>query len=311
MKEFDLLVIGEINADLILRGQDVKPAFGQAEKLVEAAELTIGSSSVIAACGAARLGLRTAFIGVVGDDLFGHFMLDAMTDRGIDTTFIIVAPQLATGLSVILVQPNGDRAILTFTGSISALEPAQVKTSVISRARHLHVGSYFLLDRLRPALSTLFGEARQMGLTTSLDTNWDPDELWGVGDLLANCDLFLPNETEARQIAGRTDLPGALSQLATKVPILVVKMGAVGARAIQGDVDIQIPAYPMQVVDTVGAGDSFDAGFLYGFLHAWPLERSLKLALACGSLSTRAAGGTATQPTLEEAEEMMRMRTAK
>ena len=120
MPEFDLLVIGEINPDLILQGKDVTPAFGQAEKLVDNAALTIGSSSVIFACGAARLGLKVVFVGIVGDDVFGHFMLREMQTRGIDTNHCIISKQETTGFSVILSQPN-DRAILTHAGSIASL----------------------------------------------------------------------------------------------------------------------------------------------------------------------------------------------
>lgn len=302
---FDLLVIGEINPDLILRGPDVAPAFGQAEKLVESAALTSGSSSAIMACGAARLGLRVAFCGLVGDDLFGRFMLDALTERGVDTTACLVSPSLPTGLSVILAQTGGDRAILTFPGAIPALTAAQIDPTWLDSARHVHVGSYFLLDALRPGLPALFREARRRGLTTSLDTNYDPRGRWRLGDMLNHCDVFLPNAAEALAISGATDLDGALDWLAARVPTLAVKLGADGGLVRQGAQVMRARPLPVTVVDTVGAGDSFDAGFLYGYLNGWPPDRSLRLALACGSLSATAAGGTAAQPTLEEAVSYM------
>jgi len=306
MREFDLLVVGEINPDLILTGTDLQPAFGQAEKLVEAAKLTVGSSSAIMACGAARLGLHTAFLGVVGDDQMGRFMLDAMAARSVDVSACIVDPALTTGLSVILSQPH-DRAILTHMGAIAALRAEQVDRSVMRRARHLHVGSYFLLDALRPDLPALYATAHGMGMTTSVDTNWDPRGCWdgGLPGLLAECDLFMPNEAEALAISRQKDLPQALDTLLGWVPTLAVKQGKEGAMACRGDQSIRLPAFPVHVVDTTGAGDSFDAGFLYGYLHEWPLERSLGLACACGALSTRCAGGTDGQPTLSEALQAM------
>jgi sugar/nucleoside kinase (ribokinase family) len=319
MADYDLLVIGEINPDLILRGRDVHPVFGQTEVLVDAATLTIGASSAIMACGAARLGLRTAFIGLVGDDQFGHFMLEAMAECSVDVSSCIIEPGLHTGLSVILSQPH-DRAILTYLGAISALRAGQVDRGMLRRARHLHVGSYYLLDALRPGLPALYAEARALGLTTSLDTNWDPSERWegGLSDLLPHCDVVLPNETEACHIARRETLREALEALFALVPTVAVKLGARGglarhhnlakvsngafAEPPQGSQSwIRAPALPVDVVDTTGAGDSFDAGFLYGYLNGWSLERTLRLACACGSLSTRAAGGTAGQPTLAEA----------
>jgi sugar/nucleoside kinase (ribokinase family) len=302
MADFDLLVVGEINPDLILRGPDVAPEFGQAEKLVDDAKLTIGSSSVIMACGAARLGLRTAFVGVVGDDEFGRYMLRAMVERGIDTSCCVVDPALSTGMSVILSQPH-DRAILTHVGSIAALRADQVDRQMLRRARHLHVGSYFLLDALRPGLPALYAEAHGAGLTTSLDTNWDPSGTWGGGlsQLLPHCDVFIPNEAEARHVARREDLDEALDVLAAQVPTIAVKLGAEGGLARQGEQIVRAPPLPVQVIDTTGAGDSFDAGFLYGYLCGWSLARSLRLACACGSLSIRASGGTDGQATLGEA----------
>jgi sugar/nucleoside kinase (ribokinase family) len=306
MRDFDLLVVGEINPDLILRGPDLAPAFGQAEKLIEGATLTIGASSAILACGAARLGLRTAFVGLVGDDEFGHFMLRELEARGVDVSSCIVDPALSTGMSVILSQPH-DRAILTYLGSIAALRAEQVDRALVRRARHLHVGSYFLLDALRPGLPALYAEAHQMGLTTSLDTNWDPSGTWdgGLASLWPHCDVFMPNEAEARLIARCDTLEGAMAALAGRVPTLAVKLGAKGGIARRGETVARAAPPPVRVVDTTGAGDSFDAGFLYGYLNGWPLPRSLALACACGALSTRAAGGTAGQPTLAEAQQAL------
>ena len=115
----DILVLGELNADLILRG-NVVPEWNQAEKLIDDAALTLGSSSAIFACGAARLGLRVAFVGVVGDDLLGRFCREALDARGVDTSGVVVDPALRTGMTVILQLPD-DRAMLTFPGAIPML----------------------------------------------------------------------------------------------------------------------------------------------------------------------------------------------
>jgi sugar/nucleoside kinase (ribokinase family) len=300
-KDFDLLVVGEINPDLILRG-DVTPEFGQVEKNVDDATLTIGSSSVIFACGAARLGLRVAFVGAVGDDIFGRFMREQMAQRGIDTGGVVVDPAIPTGLSVILSRGD-DRAILTHPGSIAALRYAEIDSRLLARARHLHMGSYFMLDALRPDVPRLFAAARDRGLTISLDTNYDPSERWdgGLHEALRYVDLFMPNQAELLAIAGAADLDAALVRMARQVPVIGVKLGAQGGAARRGDELARAAALPVAVADTTGAGDSFDAGFVYGYLNGWDLPRTLRLACACGSLSTRAAGGTAAQPTLAEA----------
>jgi sugar/nucleoside kinase (ribokinase family) len=305
MKNFDILVAGEINPDLILSG-NVTPEFGQVEKLVESADLAVGSSSAIFACAAARLGLKVAFVGVCGADLFGHFMLDELAKRAVNISGVIVDPALQTGLSVILTRPSradpGDRAILTHLGAINTLQAQQVTHAMLQQARHLHVASYFLQTALQPGLPDLFQRAHALGLTTSLDTNWDPSGAWrGFDELLAGADVFLPNANEALALSGLSTLEAALENLSRKSRVVAVKCGREGALACRGKERVRVSALPVQVVDTIGAGDSFDAGFLYGWLNDWSLARTLALATACGSLSTRAAGGTSAQPGLEEA----------
>jgi len=298
---FDLIVVGELNPALILRG-DVIPCFGQVEQLVEDAILTIGSSSAIFACGAAQLGLRVAFVGKIGDDTFGHLMRQELASRGIDVSGIVVDAAIRTGLSVILSRAN-DRAILTFSGSIAALRFDEIDLRLLGRARHLHLGSYYLLDSLRPHVPALFAAAKARGLTVSLDTNYDPTERWdgSLQEVLRTVDVFLPNEAELLAISQQPDVDTALEQLAHSIPLIGVKLGAKGGVARRDRQAVRAAALPVPVVDTTGAGDSFDAGFIFGYLNGWPLERTLRLACACGSLSTRAAGGTAAQPTLEEA----------
>jgi sugar/nucleoside kinase (ribokinase family) len=300
-REFDLVVVGELNLDLILRG-DVAPAFGQTEKLVDEMSLTIGSSSAICACGAARLGLRTAFSGVVGNDDFGQLLQRELAHHGVNANGVVVVPTLKTGLSVILSRGT-DRAILTYSGSIRSLRFDHLDLSLLRRARHLHLGSYFLLDGLRADIPRLFRLAHEAGLTTSLDTNFDPIENWngGLKQVLACTDIFFPNETEGHAITGQREPEAIVAALAALGPTVALKLGAAGGLARRGGELVQAPALPVLVADTTGAGDSFDAGFLYGHLRGWPLEHCLQLACACGSLSVRALGGTAGQPTLTEA----------
>jgi sugar/nucleoside kinase (ribokinase family) len=299
-KSFDLIVPGEINPDLILTG-NVVPSFGQVEKLVDSAALTVGSSSAIFACGAARLGLKVAFVGVCGADIFGRFMLDEMTRHGVDVSAVRLDPDKQTGLSVILSKGN-DRAILTHTGAIASLHAEEVTDDLLRRSRHLHVSSYFLQTAIQPGLPDLFCRSHALGLTNSLDTNWDPSGQWqGVNELLQLIEIFLPNEKEARAISrARTD-GQALKRLAQRNCIVAMKRGANGALACRGEETASVCALGENVIDTVGAGDSFDAGFVYGFLNNWNLEKNLWLAAVCGSLSTRAAGGTHAQPSIEEA----------
>lgn len=303
MKELDLLVVGDCNPDLVLRGGDVVPEFGQVERLVEEGQLTVGGSGAITACGAARLGLRTALSSVVGADPLGRFMLGALGERGVDASGVVVHPEAPTGVSVVLVR-DADRAILTAPGTISELTEDLVDRQLLCAARHVHVSSYFLQSGLRPGLAELLREAIGAGTSTSIDTNWDPSEEWdgGLLDLLPEVTILFVNAEEARRIAAIADVEHAARALSRgSHGLVVVKLGAQGALAVVGDQVIRSAAVAIEEVDSVGAGDSFDAGFLAGHLAGRPPEESLRLANACGALSMRAAGGTGAQPTLAEA----------
>jgi sugar/nucleoside kinase (ribokinase family) len=300
-RKFDIVVVGELNPDLILSG-NVVPEFRQVEKMVNNAILTIGSSSAIFACGAARLGLHVAFIGKIGKDQFGRYMLHSLEGYGIDTSGIREDNQTATGLSIIL-STGSDRAILTYPGTIPLLQLSDINQDILAQARHLHVGSYFIQESLHPDMALLIEMAHKFGLSVSLDTNYDPSEKWddGIVQLIKNVDIFLPNEVECQAIAGKTNLEEAINYLGKMVKLLGVKLGVKGAILYRGSRNYQIKPIPVETVDTIGAGDSFDAGFVYGYLANWDPKRIIKFATICGSLSTRKSGGTAAQPTLEEA----------
>ncbi len=290
----DLLVIGDCNPDLLVSGGDVVPAFGQREKVVGDARLVVGGSAAITACGAARLGLATGMAAVVGDDLFGRFMLDSLAERGVDVTGCAVDPAVPTGLTVALID-GGDRAMLTASGTIRTLAAEHLSEGLLAGARHVHVGSYYLLDRLRPDLPRLLAVARTAGAGISIDPQGDATGAWGGGlrELLPAIDILFVNEDEERALR-----PAGC-------PLVVVKMGERGAAVRWADGELRVPAFSVDSVDATGAGDSFDAGFLAARLAGEGLEHSLRLACACGALSTRAMGGTAGQPTLDQARALL------
>jgi sugar/nucleoside kinase (ribokinase family) len=310
-RDIDILVIGEINPDIVIADPDPVPVFGEVERVVRSVVMTVGSSSAIFACGAARLGLRVAFVGVVGDDAFGRFMLEAMAARGVDVSACTVDPLVPTGATVIL-SSGRDRAMLTAMGTIGALDVDAVPDALLARARHLHLSCFYLQETSRDRLPGFFAKARARGLTTSFDTNWDPSERWdgGVLDLLKSADVFFPNEAEATRIARIADPVAAARALAAGAsegrrdggPIVIVKRGPDGALACRADGTLlSVPAMPVDPVDTTGAGDSFDAGFLRTWLDGRDIPDSLEFAAACGALSTGSVGGVDGQPTFEAA----------
>jgi sugar/nucleoside kinase (ribokinase family) len=294
-----IVVAGEINADLVLSGLSAIPRLGS-EVLSEKSDLVLGSASAICASGLARLGNSVRFVGKAGDDLFGHFCIEKMKRAGIDVGHVRTTPEEMTGVTVSL-SYGGDRALVTSPGTTVSFGTSDVSDDALDGATHLHVSSLFLQRALRPELPRLFERAHRKGLTTSLDPGHDPDYEWklSVRDL-KDVDLFLPNEEELKAISGRDEIEEALGNLGTTG--VVAKLGASGAAAIADGRLLAVSAPRVSVVDTTGAGDSFDAGFLHAWLRKKPLETCLRYGVAAGSLSTRALGGTSAQPSLEELE---------
>ncbi|MFG2551007.1 carbohydrate kinase family protein [Streptomyces sp. NPDC048581] len=300
---FDLVVIGDANPDVML-GPVREVAFGQRERLVEQGRLVLGGSAAIMACGAARLGLRVAFVGRVGDDPAGAFVRRELAARGVDVGHLVRDPRLPTALTAVLAAGDGDRAVLTSPGCLAATGPDDVPPRLLAAARHVHAASFFLMPRLARSLAEVFERARAHGATTSLDTNDDPADRWdipGRDPLLKVTDVLLPNATEARALSGCDQLTDAAASLARSGPTVVVKDGERGALLCGGDQLLTTPPVPVDAVDAVGAGDSFDAGFVAARLRGLDLRASLAVAAACGALSTRAHGGTAAQATWAEA----------
>jgi sugar/nucleoside kinase (ribokinase family) len=219
----------------------------------------------------------------------------------VDVGGLVVDETGPTGVTVVLARPN-DRAILTHAGTIADLRTELIDPEHLERARHVHVSSYFLQERLTPELPALFERVRAHGATTSVDPNWDPAERWdgGLRDLLGQIDVFLPNETEATRIADLPELGEAVLALAERAGIVVAKAGAEGAVAAHGERLVRARPPTVDALDTTGAGDAFDAGYLASMLAGDPAERSLAIANACGALSTRAVGGVDAQPTMDE-----------
>ncbi|MFT3790656.1 MAG: sugar kinase [Rudaea sp.] len=296
-----IVIAGEINVDLIFAGVPALPQFGR-ETLAETYAQCPGSSSMILAMGLARLGDPVRFVGRCGDDPFGRFCLEALRGRGVDTASIAIGGGVRTGVTV-AISSQADRALLTWPGAIAALGADDVSDAVLAGARHLHVSSYYLQTTLRPRLGELFARARAAGLSTSLDPGSDPEQRWGreLIEVLRHVDVFLPNQSEACAISGGDTPEEALRVLDNGATRTVVKAGSRGAMTLDAGKVLSASACATNAVDTTGAGDSFNAGFLHAWLRDLPLLDCLRWGNACGALSTRGIGGTATQATADEA----------
>lgn len=292
---FDVLAIGELNPDLVLSGLRAEhPRLGT-EQEFGGYLLTLGSSTAITCILLQRLGMATAMSAHVGDDDYGRFCRAALEAEQVDVALVRAHPTLATGLTICLPYP-ADRMLLTCKGTMR-LNPADlIDADRLRRARHVHIGSFFLQDELRPVVAGLFAAARALGLTTSLDTGWDPQEQWLTADLraaLAHTSYLFPNALEFEKLSGTTDIDRGIARLLDLgVGAVVLKRGAEGA--VHGDAGgLQShQGFRASPVDTTGAGDSFNAGYLAAMLRGESVAERLVFGNACGALTVAAIGGT-------------------
>jgi sugar/nucleoside kinase (ribokinase family) len=306
-----VLIAGELNPDLIMRDCSSLPSPGT-EVLVKDLELTLGSSSAICAAGLARLGGSVSFAAVVGADFYGEYCVNELRSAGVDVSRVQARSDLKTGLTVSITSAR-DRALVTYPGAIAALTADELPDDGFAGHRHFHVSSWFLQDALRPGLKERFATARRLGLTTSLDSGYDPSERWSADllDTVSELDVFLPNESELLAITGCQSVEEGMRKLDNGRLLVVVKLGAEGCIVRAHGETVRIPALPVEVIDTTGAGDSFNAGFLHTWLRGERLPDCLRFAAACGALSTRGLGGTATQPNEEEVRRYLELETSR
>jgi len=290
MPRFDVTIAGELNLDLILYGlpAELPP---ERELLADGMVLTLGSSSAIVAHNLASLGNRVGFQSLVGQDPLGQIAVERLAQSGVDTSQ--VRKSTSTGLTVIL-QREGWRNILTYLGTIARLMLGDLDLDYLSDARHFHLSSYYLQAGLRRDVPELFRRLKAAGLTISLDTNDDPEDRWGddLRQALCHVDVLLPNRREACRIAATDNLEAAMKKLSEIVPLVVVKLGAEGAIALRNNERIESSALSVEMVDPVGAGDSFDAGFLHSYVRGRSLKECLAAGNAAGALCATRAGGT-------------------
>lgn len=301
-----VVIVGELNVDIILSGEDVVPQWNR-EKMINGFEVVLGSSSAITACALASLGLDVWFVSVVGDDDFGKLCLAELQRMGVNTDHVTSEPEMKTGVTLSFSTPS-DRGLLTYPGSIPMLTPKYIPERLLHEACHLHFGSYYLQDSMRPHWKTLFERARAQGISTSFDTGWDVRNQWdreGIDLLLGQTDLFIPSEEEALHIYSSEKLSEVWEQLPSTPGIVAIKQGSKGAslRNLDGHIVSAAP-YQVSPVDTTGAGDCFNAGIIYAFLHGYSGENLLRYANACGALSTLGVGGTGSLPTAEAVAHM-------
>jgi sugar/nucleoside kinase (ribokinase family) len=300
-KKFDVLVVGELNIDLILNKIAVFPAMGK-EILADEMTVTLGSSSAIFANNLSILGSKVAYIGKVGKDSFADQVCSTLKESGVDISNIIKTPEFSTGLTVALNYDN-DRAMVTYPGAMHDLNIGDITDEALNTASHMHLSSVFLQEGLKPDVIRLFKRAKELGLSTSFDPQWDPYEKWDVDlkSLLPYVDVFLPNKDELQQFTACATIEKALETIKACCHVVVVKNGEEGALMWDKTKVVAQKAFLNEsVVDAIGAGDSFNSGFIYKYTNHKPLAECLEFAALTGAINTTGSGGTSAFETIEK-----------
>ena len=294
MNQFDVALVGEFNVDLLLYGlPESLPT--ERELLATNMALLLGGSPAITANNLARLGNRVALISARANDIFADFCVKELEEAGVDLSRAVrTLPSVRTGVSVHL-QHEFVRRSLTYTGSTVCLKFDDLDLDYLRSARHFHLASFFLQQGLIQDLPRLLALIKEAGLTISLDSNDDPSATWSgpMAECLRFVDVLMPNQREAMALADTDSIEFAIDHLSKLVPLLVVKRGSEGVVAIDRGRRLEQSAFQVQPVDAVGAGDSFNAGFLHGYLKGWTTELCLKMGNLAGAWSTTQIGGTA------------------
>lgn len=306
-KKYDIIVVGELNVDLILHDIATFPEIGK-EKIAKGMLLTMGSSSAIFATNIAKLGMKTSFIGMMGNDSYGQLVENTLKVRGVNTDGIVINDKVKTGITVSMTFPH-NYAMVTYMGAMEKFNINEINFDFLSQAKHMHFSSYYLQPGLRPDCGILFRKCKELGITTSFDPSWDPDEKWedDIIEVLKNVDIFLPNEQEAMNIAGCNTVDKALDLLSQYSKMVVIKMGSKGTiTKYKGEI-FKTKTFNIIPKDTTGAGDSFNSGFIY----SWLLGKSIKTCLiygnACGALATTKLGGSTASPNQKELDQFFKL----
>lgn len=304
MKKFDIIALGELNVDLLLNKIGGFPEVGK-EIFAKEMTLTLGSSTAIFAANAASLGAKVSFLGMVGNDDFGAFVRTSLEKRGVDTSNLIEVSTAATGLTAIL-NYDQDRANVTYPGAMSIMGVKDIRPEVIAQAKHIHISSIFLQETLHKDIYEIVKLVKDNGATLSMDMQFDPEEKWDFDykKILPLVDIFMPNIQELTAVTGKKTLEEAVAEVRPYINVLVVKMGSKGSTVVTKEGEKFLPAMlNSNVVDAIGAGDSFNSGFITAFVQGKDLEYCQYLGNLTGAINTTAAGGTGAFTSKEAVED--------
>ena len=313
MKRYDIAAIGELNVDIILNRIESEPEIGK-EKFAKDMTVTLGSSTAIFAANAAALGSKVCFVGLVGRDSFGDLVRTSLEAKGVETRYIKLG-ETPTGATICM-NYGEDRANLTYQGAMDVMRFEDIDPEVFESAGHIHLSSLFMQSGLLQDIHKILDMAAYHGITVSLDTQWDPMETWKLDytTVLPKVTVFLPNEKELMALTRTSDLESAISCVLPYLGnAMVVKCGSKGSLLVRKNGSRNfLPAFlNKEVVDAIGAGDSFNSGFVSAFVKGLSLDECQETGNLTGAVNTTAAGGTGAFTSLEAVRALCKDRFGK
>lgn len=299
MKKNSYLIVGDINVDLIFKGVQAPPVMGQ-EIFVPSMDLCLGGSAANTASALGKLGTRSYLWTTIAQDEFGAILLRLLHEYGVEIDYIQHNGNKKTGVSIALTN-HQDRSFVSYRGTNEDLDFNQIQDRDIAEHSYLHVSGFNWKKNFGGYLG-LFQRAKRLGVRTSLDLGWTEFDTYRnrLLELLPYVDYFFPNEMEAFALTQSSDISTALKCLSKKTEVPVITLGSKGAITLWQGKEYFQPSFHVESIDSVGAGDSFDAGFLWAIGQGIFPPEALKIANACGALTTTGVGGAGAAPSLEE-----------
>lgn len=296
----DAALFGLIVADLIAEPLDLRrpPAPGGMQ-LLNSIGLTTGGNVCNAGIAMAKLGMKVAAAGLVGDDVLGAAVIERLRQSGVDTQAVFATPAAQTSATVVAVEPGGERCFFHTPGATTLLDAAAFRRCmpVMASARWVQVGYFGLLPALTPDLPDLLAELRRMApqVRLSLDTVNPPAEAQLLDPILPHLHLFAPSRTEARALTGESEPKRMVAAFRERMHagIIGIKLDAEGCYLDDGQTAVHVPAAKVAVVDTTGAGDTWFGALLTALMHDMPLEQAGRFANRAAADCCTALGASA------------------
>ncbi len=302
------LVIGDLNVDLVLNELKGFPDLGK-EIVARNHFMDIGGSGGIFSAVLSELGINTYIISKISNDFLGQFLISKLKDYGVNTDKLVIKESDETGITISLSYKK-DKYQISSLNLLSSLNADEVMFENIEDVGHVHFSSYYMMKNLKADYVKLINDIRSnyKNITFSLDTNDDPENRWGeeIYRILGNIDIFLANKKEALKITKESNVKDALNKLSRAIKTVIIKLGSEGYIARDGENYYCGDQLRVNFKDSTGAGDNFDAGFIYGYIDSLNIEKSLKIANICGAKSVGYLGGVGNKEKFLELKELIR-----